>query len=250
MIDVDRQVEEAVTALDLDSLRRDYLENDEFVYLERFLPEPLLNQWNSEADATKSRIHRNYVPGKKKGGSVGFDTLETLAPTIRDVYRSPTFLRFIRELVGASVQVCPPEDLHACALYCYTEPGDHIGYHYDKSYYLDRRYTVLIGVRDSSASKLVYQLHTRNANHGVEKGEVSTGPGCLVVFNGDKLLHKVTPLGDGEERVVVTMEYVTNPEMNRFLRFVSNMKDAIAYFGFRKVFRGARRTPQPVEVVR
>jgi hypothetical protein len=36
------------------------------------------------------------------------------------------------------------------------------------------------------------------------------------------------------------MQYVTETSMNPFLRFVSNMKDAIAYFGLRHVFLGSR----------
>jgi hypothetical protein len=51
----------------------------------------------------------------------------------------------------------------------------------------------------------------------------------------------VTPLGEGEERVSLTLEYVTDPSMTAVKRFVSDMKDAIAYFGFRAVFGGARR---------
>lgn len=40
------------------------------------------------------------------------------------------------------------------------------------------------------------------------------------------------------------MHYVTNGQMNPFMRFVSNMKDAIAYVGFKGVF--AKRTrPAP-----
>ncbi len=65
---------------------------------------------------------------------------------------------------------------------------------------------------------------------------MDTSPGCLVVFNGDRLRHAITPLGPGEERFIVTMEYVTDTRMNPLLCFVSNMKDSIAYFGFRKVF--------------
>jgi hypothetical protein len=36
------------------------------------------------------------------------------------------------------------------------------------------------------------------------------------------------------------MEYVTHPEMGRFKRFVSNMKDAIAYFGISALFKRRR----------
>jgi hypothetical protein len=32
------------------------------------------------------------------------------------------------------------------------------------------------------------------------------------------------------------MKYVTSTDMHAFRRFVSNMKDAIAYFGFNQVF--------------
>jgi hypothetical protein len=34
------------------------------------------------------------------------------------------------------------------------------------------------------------------------------------------------------------MEYVTNPEMGRFKRLYSNLKDSFAYFGIRGVFKG------------
>jgi hypothetical protein len=44
-----------------------------------------------------------------------------------------------------------------------------------------------------------------------------------------------------EERVSLTLEYVTDPAMSPLKRFVSNMKDAIAYFGFRAVIRGRVR---------
>jgi hypothetical protein len=65
-----------------------------------------------------------------------------------------------------------------------------------------------------------------------------------VLFNGDKLWHAITPLGEGEERVSLTLEYVTDARMTPVKRFVSNMKDAVAYFGFRAVFgSAARRAP-------
>jgi hypothetical protein len=60
-----------------------------------------------------------------------------------------------------------------------------------------------------------------------------------VIFNGNKLWHAIAPLEAGAERIVLTMEYVTNPTMSPFHRFISNMKDAIAYFGFSAVLRGA-----------
>ena len=69
--------------------------------------------------------------------------------------------------------------------------------------------------------------------------ELATAPGDLVIFNGDKLWHAVTPLGAQEERIVLTLEYVTNPDMGAFKRLYSNLKDSFAYFGLRSVFKRA-----------
>jgi hypothetical protein len=136
---------------------------------------------------------------------------------------------------------CPDRDLHACALYFYTEPGDHIGFHYDTSYYQGARYTVLLGlVQRSEHCRLVCQLYKDDPTRSPQEVRLATPPGALVIFNGDKLWHAVTPLGDGEERIVLTMEYVTNPAMGPLRRFISNMKDAIAYFGVSTVLRGHR----------
>src|SRR5258705_10761506 len=55
----------------------------------------------------------------------------------------------------------PDDDPHAYALYFYTRAGDHIGWHYDTSYYAGRRYTLLLGVIEESSCRLDYQLHTR-----------------------------------------------------------------------------------------
>ncbi|HYE91359.1 MAG TPA: hypothetical protein VEA38_10080, partial [Terriglobales bacterium] len=91
------------------------------------------------------------------------------------------------------------------------------------------------GLVERSSSRLVCQVHKDDPARQREV-VLATEPGTLVLFNGDKLWHKITPLGEGEERVSLTLEYVTDPSMTRAKRFVSNMKDAIAYFGFRSVF--------------
>ena len=57
------------------------------------------------------------------------------------------------------------------------------------------------------------------------------GPGAVVLFNGDRLWHAVTPLAEGEERIVLTLQYVTNQTMGPAKRLFSNLKDAFAYFG-------------------
>lgn len=232
---------QALAGVDVEAVRRRYWEQDEFIHLERWLPPPLVERLVAEVDRVRPAINRNYIPRHKKGGSVSFYTLLEQAPTIVALYRSPAFLDFLAGLTGRRLQPCPPGDPHACALYFYTEPGDHIGFHFDTSYYRGARYTVLLGLIERSSSRLVCQLYKKDPQRAPVELQLATDPGTLILFNGDKLWHAVTPLGQGEERVSLTLEYVTDPSMHPVKRLFSNLKDAFAYFGFRAVFRRPAR---------
>ena len=226
-------LQKAVATLDLERIRRDYWEQNECVFVERFLPPGLVEATLvPEVQRLRPEVHRNYIPGHKKGGSISAFTLGQKAPVFLRLYTAPAFMDFLSRLVGARIMLCPDSDPHACALYYYTEPGDHIGYHYDTSYYRGARYTVLLGlVQRSESCRLVAQLFKDDPTRETTEIALTYGPGDLVIFNGNKLWHAVTPLGPGEERVVLTMEYVTNQEMALPKRIFSNLKDAFAYFG-------------------
>jgi hypothetical protein len=234
------EIQRAIQRLDFDRTHREYWDQNECVFLDRFLPSEVVEQSLLPAvDQRRSCVHRNYIPRHKKGGSVSSYILAQKAPVFLELYRSPAFIDFLTRLVGARVIPCPDNDPHACALYFYTEPGDHIGFHYDTSYYKGARYTVLMGlIQRSERCRLVCQLDKDVPTREPNELQLATPPGSLVIFNGDRLWHAVTPLG--EERIVLTMEYVTNPEMGRFKRLISTMKDALADFGFSPVLRGRR----------
>ena len=242
---VAREVERALAGLDVATVKKTYWEQNEFVHLDRWLPASIVDPIVAEVERVRPTVHRNYIPRHKKGGSVSYYTLVEQAPTILALYRAPAFIRFLTELTNAPLQPCPDNDPHSSALYFYTEPGDHIGFHFDTSYYKGSRYTVLVGLIERSSSHLVCQLFKNDpGGRPIVERRLATYPGTLVAFNGDKLWHAITPLGDNEERVSLTLEYVTDPRMTRVKRFVSDMKDAIAYFGFRHVF-GRRGTSAP-----
>lgn len=235
-------VETAVAALDFERIREEYWRQNEFVFLERFLPPAVVEQHLvPEVEKLRPNVHRNYIPRHKKGGSISSYTLAEKAPEFLEVYKSPAFIDFLSRLTNVRLMPCPEDDPHACALYYYTEPGDHIGFHYDTSYYKGARYTVLMGLVEQSSSRLVCQLYKDVPGREPRELQLATEPGSMVIFNGDKLWHAITPLGPGEERVSLTMEYVTNPEMERFKRLFSNLKDAFAYFGVRAVL-GRRKS--------
>jgi hypothetical protein len=239
-------VQQSVAGLDFSRVHREYWDQNECIFLPGFLPPTLVESTViPELERLRPDVHRNYIPGHKKGGSVSFYVLREKAPLFLDLYGAPAFLEFLSRLVEAKLMLCPDNDPHSCALYFYTEPGDHMGFHYDTSYYKGARYTVLMGlVQRSEHCRLVCQLYKDMPGRQMREIQIAYGPGDLVIFNGDKLWHAVTPLAAGEERVVLTMEYVTNPRMALPKRIFSNLKDAFAYFG-PSVLLGPRRSPPP-----
>jgi alkylated DNA repair dioxygenase AlkB len=227
----------------LDASRREFTAQGAFIFLENFLAPEVTAQLIDAVAAVTASVNRNYLPGHKQGGSVSRHTIDRLAPFIADLYRSPALIEWLGQLTDEHLQLSPVQDPHAYALYFYSRPGDHIGWHYDTSYYAGRRYTLLIGVVDESSCRLEYELHTREAGAAKVRGAVRIPPGGLCFFDGDKLRHRITPLGENELRVSLTFEYVTDTSMRPWRRFISNMKDAFGYFGFRQVFGGVAEDP-------
>ena len=209
----------------------------EFLFVPDFFGPDITRQLVAAVAAVEGSVNRNYLPGHKQGGSVSRHVIDRLAPAIGALYRSPALMTWLESLAGEALQASPPQDPHAYALYFYTRPGDHIGWHYDTSYYRGRRFTLLIGVIDESSCRLDYQLHTRARGAAVVPGSLKLPPGGVVFFNGDQLRHRITPLGACERRVSLTFEYVTDTNMHPGWRIISNMKDAVAYFGIRQLFR-------------
>jgi alkylated DNA repair dioxygenase AlkB len=240
MVAFSQELQRAIQALHFHQTRHVYWDQDECIFLERFLPPAAVeHDLIPEVERLRPHVHRNYIPRHKKGGSISYYVLAEKAPAVLALYRSSDFLDFLSCLVGTRVMPCPDNDPHACALCFYTEPGDHIRFHYDTSHCKGARYTVLLGLVQCSAHcRLVCHLHKDNPQREPQELALATPSGSMVIFNGDRLWHAVMPLGEGEERIVLSMEYVTNPEMGPFKRLISNLKDAIAYFDVSALWQG------------
>jgi alkylated DNA repair dioxygenase AlkB len=227
-----------IAAFDHAALRSRFLADNEFIHVPDFLGPETLATLLAQLPALQESVNRNYLPGHKQGGSVSRHVLAGRAVPFRELYQSAPMLDFVRRVGCDQLDFCPPEDPHAYALYYYTRAGDHIGWHYDTSYYRGARYTVLIGLVDRSACRLEYRVRA-----GAPVESIALAPGALVLFNGDKLHHRITPARDGDERVALTLEYLTDARMHPWWRLISNWKDAVAYFGVGQVFgrRGGTR---------
>ena len=239
--DVDGAFRESLDRLDEPSLRDTFEEQDCLLMVEDFVPKAVLDQLIMDVKCVRPAIHRNYVPGQKKGGAVSRRKLDNLAPLFRSIYSSEPLWRFTEMLTGETLHPCRPTDPHTYALYFYSEPGDHIGWHYDTSFYRGRRFTMLFCLAGNESNLLECELYSRDPDREKVGCTFSLQAGTMVVFDGDRLWHRATPKADGDrERVILTMEFVTNPTMSPLRRLVSDVKDAGAYFGLREVFASTR----------
>lgn len=177
---------------------------------------------------------RSYLPTHKKGGTVAYSVLREKAPALVSHYRSAAMCRLVSRIVGAEVQPTPFHDESSCSVLFYEKPGDHINWHYDHNFYRGSHFTLLIPVvnrgRDGglSAARLL-------AKQGGRDIEVATPPNRLILFEGAKVRHKVTPISEGERRAVWSMTYCTDPRNSAFQGVARRVKDT-AFFGLRSLW--------------
>ena len=183
-----------------------------------------------------AETERTYIPAHKKGATIGYDILRKTAPNIVALYRDAHYQKFISGIVGNPLEPTPIQDNSSLSVLIYDRPGDHIGWHYDHNFYRGRHFTVLITMenvdRDQSGlsgAKLLVKDST-----GAEI-EFPTPANTLVLFEGAKTLHKITPIGEGERRVVLSMTYCTDPRNSRVQEVARKIKDT-AFFGARALW--------------
>jgi hypothetical protein len=117
----------------------------------------------------------------------------------------------------------------------YEKPGDHIGWHYDHNFYRGRHFTVLVPIVNRSADGGGLSAARLKVRVGEGEREISTPPNRLIVFEGAKVLHKVTPIAGGERRIVWSMTYCTDPRNSALQGIARRVKDT-AFFGLRALW--------------
>ena len=91
---------------------------------------------------------------------------------------------------------------------------------------------VIVGLIDRGSSRFQAKLHRRTREKPSQEIEIATRPGSLIVFCGHKLWHAVSALGQDEERVVLSLSYVTEGKHAKGgWRLWENVKDAVLHFG-------------------
>jgi hypothetical protein len=194
-----------------------------------------LEHLTEEALALQPLLERSFVPGHKQGGTLAYEQVQRHAPRFLALFHSPALGQAIGRVVGTPVQVTADHDQSACSVLYYTEAGDRIGWHYDHNFYRGRHFTVLLTlVNESPAGGLSSSALVYRSLDGAEQG-LPTPPGTLLVFEGARIRHKVTALGPGERRVVLSMTYSTDPRIARGRELLRRVKDT-GFYGVRALW--------------
>jgi hypothetical protein len=214
---------------------------DRLCVLPNVLPKPDFDALAAEIERFVG-TERNYVPTHKKGGTIAYETLRAEAPCVAAFYQSPALRRFISDIVGIEVGPTPLHDQSSLSVLYYERPGDHIGWHYDHNFYKGRHFTVLLPILnrgvdsgDNSGVNGTLSAAKLMVRKGREEKVIETPPNTLIVFEGAKVLHKVTPIEDGERRIVLSMTFCADNRHSILQEVMRRVKDT-AFFGPRALW--------------
>jgi hypothetical protein len=204
---------------------------DSLIRADQLLDDASLSKLRQEVSDNIPRLVRSYIPTHKQGGTLSYEALHHHAPTCLAFYHSPTFLRWVSDVVGVSVKPAGDHDQSACSILYYTQEGDYINWHYDYNFYRGRQFTVLILlVNQSDKGGISSSVLMRKCKDGQEE-MVDCDENMLVLFEGARVLHKVTPASAGDTRIVLSMTLNTEPRIGLFWELARRVKD-IAFHGF------------------
>lgn len=168
---------------------------------------------------------RVVIPGWKAGRTISTATIQKNMPRVYDWYKS--IEGYISSIIGESVYVTPDRFPTTCAILIYEEDGDFINWHYDVNYFDGRFFTLIVPVTiTNTCTEYVY--YDKDGN---KKG-LQEERGKAILFEGDKVFHMASAFcNKGEKRVMISVQFSTNPNINWFNNILMRIKD-IAYIGY------------------
>lgn len=212
-----------------ENLRADF-ERERIIRVEGFLASESLAELRAEWRANRLRAVRSYIPRHKKGGTVSYEAIHRHAPACLALYHSPALRDWLGRVVGEPLQPTADHDQSACSILSYDQAGDHIQWHYDYNFYRGRHFTLLLSLVNRSADGGVSSGRLMQRRQFGEVTEWDSSENVLVLFEGARVHHRVSPVGAGDERVMLSMTLCTDPRIHPLKELVRRVKDT-AYYG-------------------
>jgi len=114
----------------------------------------------------------------------------------------------------------------------YTEEGDHIQWHFDHNFYRGRQFTVLLSLLNRGGEGGLSASRLMRKDAAGNEVAIDTPENTLVVFEGQRVVHRVSPAAAGDQRIVLSMTFNVDPRISFTREIKRRIKDT-AFFGVR-----------------
>ena len=106
------------------------------------------------------------------------------------------------------------------AIQLYKE-NDYMSYHFDTNFTIGKRFTVLIPLFINENNDSFLTIKDKNKNE--KKIEINIGEG--IVYNGDKVIHKVSKQCKDGKRISLIINLTTNPNYNFIGKYLQKLRN-------------------------
>lgn len=162
------------------------------------------------------------ITGWKAGRTINTQNCIKHYPEVIEYYKS--LVPYLSSVIGENVLTTPLDLPTSCAFLIYENEGDFINWHYDVNYYNGRFFTLLLPIT-LEKTKYVY-MNKEDKAESIEFTRLDQG----ILFEGAYVFHMATPLGKNEKRIILSLQYSTDPTINIYNRILMGIKD-FAYNG-------------------
>jgi hypothetical protein len=218
-----------LTPINPAALKPDF-ERERIMRVEGFLSPENLAELRAECERNQVHAERSCIPGHKKGGTLSYEAIHRRAPACLAFYHSPELHAWLSKVAGVSLRPTADHDQSSCSILYYDEEGDQINWHYDHNFYKGRHFTILLSLVNRAAGGGLSAGRLMQRKKGGEESVWDTSENVLVMFEGARVLHRASPIEEGDQRIMLSMTLCTDPGINPIKELARRVKDT-AYYG-------------------
>lgn len=158
---------------------------------------------------------------------LNFYDISKNCPEYIDKFYDPSFIETIKNKLDLpNLEIISPEiDPLGFAMHLYCE-NDFMEYHFDTNFTLGTRYSVVIPLYLNQENNCYLQIKDQEK----KEKQIKIDIGKAVVYNGDKVLHCVTPQCKNGERITLVLNLTTTTKTN----FIGDILQKARNYMFKK----------------
>ena len=203
-----------------------------FYVVPNALPDHTYQEALSDLERLKNEWVRSNTPWRRGSAIGGHELRNTCSGKWLEYLQSHKFIAKVREATRLkSLKYVPDEDTNRLSILLYEgkNGGDGIDWHVDGSIYLGQRWAgILVLVENTKEDYAKLELLPNLVTTTLPKSNIVNS---LVLFQGDHVRHRVRPMLEGEERIVLSLLFSDWPQKTRniFLRRYQSRVNKVFY---------------------